>query len=373
MLTVILIFLSGCSFFKDSSDDSKGSAVSGVISKTVVVKAPIVKKDPVIENWASQLAQADAIFRESWRLASGVETGIGKSPFARLYRPIVKELSVKLGSATGLVCDRYRIEKSGDAATPLWEIYNDCGATDKDWLGSLKQDGQRMIINFAAEPMKDVLGLQSSFITRKVLCELEVAEKKLTSLKCGKFAKDKSDTEVLRFDSFEYSSAGAQMIYLSGKILVNLAETRKFEFKLPQTGRGLFTETELFPAQEEPASPKVAPVPARAGEVVRPGTAQDADHIRRQIPSIPQGALGGRGARGAPSEPDAEQEVMPDPAQEATHEPTQESQGEEQVNHEEIKYQEGDQGEANFGTQGDSSRSSGGEEAAPIQDPRNGR
>lgn len=294
----ILITLSvGCSFFSDSKNVKPNLSTS--VDQITETPLEQTVKDPVVESWAKNLAQADAIFREAWRLATNQELGVGKTPFGRVYRPIVRELKVKMSSLAGVTCDKYRIEKK---TRPLeWEVFNNCGASDQAWLATVQATAKGFYLRFSVENMKDVLGLQSSILNREISCEFILNNQLLTELKCAKLAKDKNDKEVLRFDSFEYSKTAPVMIYLAGKVLLNLGDSKKFEFKLPQEGRGSFVETELFAPISEDS--KIPQVPLIEKQDLSNKANNENQNKKTQPQQVPQGALGGR------QEPTAEQEV----------------------------------------------------------------
>lgn len=361
--------LSACSFFKPETitEIQKGVDAPSVSSQKV---AAVSTKDPVAEEWARHLAQADAIYREAWRLSASQELPLGKSPFGRAYRPVVRELGVKMSTAQGISCDRYAIKKTGEKTSKAaWEIRNDCGSSEQDWLATIQQTTSGFELNFSPEEMQDVVGVQSSILFRSMSCRFNVTEHVLVKMECDRLAKDKSATEVLRFDVFRYQQKAEPLLLLQGKVLVNLSDQRKFEFRLPQQGKGLIVETELFPPEAEvveaptppPALPAklAAPQPPAAASGV--GPAQQADQLRRRLPpgaqSIPEGAMGGR---------------RPDPTV-VNDEQQTEGISENEENNEESSNEESSNEESGEENSNEGSSQAEEVESAPVLDPRNSR
>ena len=369
--------LSACSFFKsDAKDVAPTAPIEEATPKNLnPAAAKGSMKNAMVEEWARHLAQADAVYREAWRLAAAQELGVGKSPFGRIYRPLVRDLGVKMSTGQGIPCDRYKIKKTDEKSPKIsWEIANDCGSSEQDWLATIQQTASGFELSFSPEELQDVLGVQSSILFRKVSCRFDVVEHILVKMECDRLAKDKSATEVLRFDIFKYQQKMDPLLLLQGKVLVNLADQRKFEFRLPQEGKGLIVETELFPPEEE-VTPHPVPVPSAPAAIVAPpqnkgpsvgtdavGPAQQADQLRRRLPPngevLPEGAMGGRRL---------------DPNQE----PNTEGNPEDEENNEESSSEEGsneegsnEEGGAEEASPGDSN---GEVESAPVLDPRNSR
>ncbi|MNK01164.1 hypothetical protein D3C87_189590 [compost metagenome] len=279
--------LASCTFRKDTEkkDPVPMASMSTPAPKAVAVKE--VPKDKILQGIVRLFEQADSIHREAWWVIAGDRRPFGKSPFGKVQRALMSSQGLKLPNKSAFRCDRYVVKRDVLSAVGYpqkAEIYEKC--SDKapakqiaDW--SLEKVGE-LKVTFHTENLEEVLGLGPTIMIRRMECRFEYNDMdQLTLFNCKDWAQERSKSQLVRLDTYEYRKDKKSLLKLRGKVYEDLSEIRKIEVDIPLEGKIKITETELY-APEEPkvaATPTPSAIPApiaapgKAGAVA-PGGAQ---------------------------------------------------------------------------------------------------
>lgn len=278
----------------------------------------VPKKDRSLEIFAKYFEQADAIHREAWWVLTAERRPTGKSPFGKVQRAILSSEGAKLPNKSAFRCDRYIFKRDilGASGYPQkGEVFEKCLEKEaaKKIAEFFSSSPTNIEATFLPENLEEILGLGATVLNRPIKCSLKGNEsEQLEQLKCIDWAQDRTNSQMIRLDEYDYTRSGKNLIKLRGKVYENLTDTRKIEADVPMDGKIIVKETELYPPEPipsvaptgKPTGPKSPSPPERAAnapplelrpEEIRPPEAADISTIPipppRKESTSPENAL----------------------------------------------------------------------------------
>lgn len=283
-------FLASC-----TSKKNPDPAVSESNPAPKVVKVEEAPKDRILQGIVRVFEQADSVHREAWWVIAGERRPFGKSPFGKVQRALMSSMNLKLANKSAFRCDRYVVKRDVLSAVgypqkaEVFEKCSDKAAAKKlaDW--SLDKVGEIKVI-FYTDGLEEVLGLGATVMLSRMECRLEYNDAdQLTLFNCKDWAQERSQTQMVRLDTYSYQKDKKSLLKLRGKVYENLTELRKIEVDIPLEGKIKVTETELYAPEEpkvEPAKPTPVAVPGatpgtQGTQAARPGVSPQVGGTQR--------------------------------------------------------------------------------------------
>lgn len=278
-----LVFLTSCTFEGEkkkvsSPGPQKISSVPQQRSGSAGSSAdPSVDKST--ETLNRYLEQADAVHREIWRILAQSQLPVGKTPFGKVNRAFLANEGVKLSNKSQFSCDNYSVKKNKRSQSGYpqdGEVYEVCNRKEgaKRIAGFAAKSDRELELTFYPENLRDVLGLGPTVVGKSVHCQLKASDSfQLESITCSGWNQDKSSSEMLGFERYEYRKNGENVIFLKGKVYKDLTDVRSIEVSVPQKGNIKIKEIELYAPEPEvkvtTTPPKPPPRPPKQDDTHR--------------------------------------------------------------------------------------------------------
>ncbi len=246
-----LFTLTSC--FRSEKGPVETAADKKVQSPPVVAAATAREKknpkDVVLTRLARYLEQADAVQREAWWVVAAEKKVQGRSIFGKAQRALLTEMGMKLANKSLFRCDRYIVKRDIMGLTGLpqkGEIFQKC-SNQAELIAEYEISKETTAkISFYPQYLGEVMGLSTSILNRKVICDLMGDEEgKLEKLKCENMAQDRNGTESIQFTVYQYEKAGKSLLTLKAQVYEELSPMKKIEAQVPLAGKIHVTETQV--------------------------------------------------------------------------------------------------------------------------------
>lgn len=214
-------------------------------------------KDKSLEIAVKYFETADSIHREAWWVLSEQRLPVGKTAFGKVQRALLSSQNIKLSNKSMFRCDRYLTQRDVKGLTgypQTIQIFEKCSEkAEAKKIAEIENSREGDIqVRFFPIALEEVLGTGASFLNKEVLCHLKGDDKGLLlGLDCRDFSQDRTNTQMVRLEKYQYKKNQKNMIQLRGKIFENLSELRSVEADIPLDGKITVTETELYAPEEE--------------------------------------------------------------------------------------------------------------------------
>lgn len=270
LLICAFLYLSSCTFEGDEKQVASKNEPKTVIPQTVSPKSSLAhnkSNDKSFDALNRYFEQADSIHREVWRVVADVKLPVGKTPFGKVQRALMSYEEFKLSNKSQFSCDNYSVKKNVKSVSGFpqeGEIFEVCNKREgaKKIASYAASSSREVKVDFYPENLRDILGLGPTVMNKTISCTISASESlQLETLKCAHWNQDQNAAEMLSFTTYDFDKNRKKMITLKGKVFKDLTDIRSIDVVIPQNGKILITETELYAPEEEIKAAVTSPPP----------------------------------------------------------------------------------------------------------------
>lgn len=225
--------------------------------------------------------QLDAIDREAWWVLTQKRPPLTFSIFGKVQRAVQSEEGQKLTQKTLFSCDKYALTRK--ILNPLGfpqkiSVFHSC-RKDQELIAEIDwKQKEKIEFTFLPGPLNDILGLNASILGKKIECEVVVDDQAIVqSFSCKNGIKDRSATEVIELEKYEFKKKDNSQLTLKGQVTEEMRVKRKIETTVPLEGKIVVTETEILPPpgyrRKLPGVKPPTPPPSGSSKPVTEGAA----------------------------------------------------------------------------------------------------
>ncbi|MFP5519490.1 MAG: hypothetical protein ACLGGX_06275 [Bdellovibrionia bacterium] len=269
LLLFSAISLGACT--KKSAVPSPALVEQGQVADRIKSPKRVVQAyNPDLEEVILLLGEAESFYKEALKVA-GFLSSEQSTFFYKLQRAVGRLHGVRISNQLVMGCEKYKFdvvpEKLNWNRLQVFEICLQKPVFLLDLqIQKLNNQIKSAKLMVKTEPLQKLIGLGASLAASEFYCDFVLTERRIREMNCRNLAQQKlSGSHILKIDRFQFKKDQEKVqAQILGQVFDNLMPLRKFEMKIPLTGKIKITETELFPPEDlevsEPA--QVAAPPA---------------------------------------------------------------------------------------------------------------